>query len=44
MKLPDYFEALTFDEDRSVLLTQICESGDEQYAMLMATRVIGADS
>lgn len=41
VKLPDYFEALTFDEDRSILLTQICESGDEQYAMLMATRVIG---
>lgn len=38
--LPDYFEALTFEEDRTVLLTQIFEDDDEPFAMLMASRVI----
>lgn len=40
VKLPDYFEALTFDDDRSVLLTQIFENNDQEFAMLMVSRVI----
>ena len=38
--LPTYFEALTFDDERSVLLTQITESDDEPMALLAATRII----
>ena len=38
--LPDYFEALTFDDDRSVLLTQVLESDDEKLALLAATRIL----
>ena len=36
--LPDYFEPLTFIEDRSVLLTQIDD--DKALAMLAASRII----
>jgi hypothetical protein len=36
--LPDYFEALTFREDRSVLLTQIM-GDDSGFAMLAASRI-----
>jgi hypothetical protein len=38
--LPDYFEALTFDDDRSVLLTQIYADGSDELTMLAASRVI----
>ena len=38
--LPDYFEALTSTEGRSVLLTQLYQDDDEDLAMLAATRVI----
>ena len=37
--LPDYFEALTFEEDRSVLLTQVDD--DKPLAMLAAGRIRG---
>lgn len=37
--LPDYFEPLTFAEDRSVLLTQIDD--DKPLAMLAASRIMG---
>ena len=35
--LPDYFEAMTFTEDRSVLLTQIDDQ--EEFALLAASRI-----
>jgi hypothetical protein len=38
--LPDYFEALTFPEDRSVQLTQVFETG-AVLTMLAASRVVG---
>lgn len=38
VELPDYFEALTFDDDRSVLLTQVDEGGE--LALLAASRVV----
>jgi hypothetical protein len=37
--LPDYFEALTAEEGRTVMLTQIMEAEDEEFSMLMASRV-----
>ena len=37
--LPDYFEALTFKEDRSVMLTQKLHPGDSVLAMLAATPI-----
>jgi hypothetical protein len=38
--LPDYFEALTFTEDRSVLLTQVFTKDTDELAMLAASRVV----
>ena len=39
--LPDYFEELTFAEDRSVLLTQVASDGlFTEFSMLMASRVV----
>jgi len=38
--LPDYFEALTFSEDRSVQLTQIFEGGT-LFARMAASRIVG---
>jgi hypothetical protein len=37
--LPDYFEALTFPDDRSVLLTQILTNEEDDLCLLAATRV-----
>jgi hypothetical protein len=37
--LPEYFEALTFPEDRSVLLTALFEEEDEPISSLAASRV-----
>lgn len=41
--LPEYFEALTLDENRSVLLTQVYDEdeADPEFAMLMASQVRG---
>jgi len=39
--LPDYFEALTRPEGRSVLLTQLYQEEDDALALLAATSVIG---
>ena len=39
VKLPDYFEALTFEDDRSVQLTQVY-GGKPMYARLAASRVV----
>jgi hypothetical protein len=40
VELPDYFEALTYDDDRSVLLTQIVESDKDPLALVAASRVV----
>jgi hypothetical protein len=37
--LPDYFEALTMQENRTVLLTQLYEEEDDALALLAASRV-----
>jgi hypothetical protein len=39
--LPDYFDALTFTDDRSILLTQVFEGDLQEFALLAATRVVG---
>lgn len=39
IKLPDYFEALTMQEDRTVLLTSLFEDEAEQVGMVAASRV-----
>jgi hypothetical protein len=38
VELPDYFEALTFPDDRTVLLTQVDDGGE--LALLAASRVV----
>ena len=40
VELPAYFELLTYDDDRSVLLTQILEADDDDLCILAATRVV----
>lgn len=37
--LPDYFEAMTFPEERSVLLTQMFEDDDIEFAQMAASRI-----
>jgi len=40
LTLPEYFEALTRPEGRTVLLTQLFEQDTEDFAQLMASRVV----
>jgi hypothetical protein len=38
--LPDYFEALNYPEDRSILLTQVFEDDDVELALLAGSRIV----